>query len=888
MSESPLPLFSDLQLSAPLLRVLTELGYETPSPIQAATIPMLLENRDVLGQAQTGTGKTAAFALPILSRIDIRQTVPQALVLAPTRELAIQVAEAFQRYATHIPGFHVLPIYGGQSYGPQLSALRRGVHVVVGTPGRVIDHLEKGSLDLSQLKTMVLDEADEMLRMGFIDDVESILKRTPSTRQTTLFSATMPAAIKRIATTYLRNPAEVTIAAKTGTAENIRQRYWLVSGMHKLDALTRILEVEPFDGLIIFTRTKIATEELASKLQARGFAAAAINGDIQQQQRERTIQQLKDGQIDILIATDVAARGLDVERISHVINYDVPYDPESYTHRIGRTGRAGRSGDAILFITPREKNLLKTIERSTRQPIGPMTLPSIEAVNDVRMTRFKEQITTALADPELAMFRTLVEDYEREFDVPMVEIATALARMARGDEPLLLDKNRREPVADFSRSDDRAPRERTERTERSDRPDRSARAERPSYEKKERVIRDADPGKQTFRIEVGHQHGVKPGNIVGAIANEAGMDSKHIGRIEIYDDYSVLDLPDDMPADLLDHLKSVRVAGQQLQIRRDDGHAAPAARSDRPARQERTERPERTERSERAPAPRDAGPKAEFSGQTTQTYRIEVGHEHGVKPGNIVGAIANEAGMDAKHIGRIEIFDDHSVLDLPGDMPDALLQHLKKVWVAGQQLKLSLTDERPPAVRAERGPRDGRDSRDNRDSRPDREERPNHAERSERALSDEPVKSKGKDKEKGKPAFQMQTFRIEIGRDHAVTAASIVGAIANEAGLEAKHIGRIDIHGDHSTLDLPAGMPKPLMHQLKTVEIAGRKMNISIIGNGTEHHDKIPLKTTPPSNSNARAGRPGDKRADKRPDSRPDTRVAGKAKPHRKGGGNAF
>jgi len=875
MSEAPLPLFSDLNLSEPLLRVLKELGYESPSPIQAATIPILLSNRDVLGQAQTGTGKTAAFALPILSRIDIRQTAPQALVLAPTRELAIQVAEAFQRYATHIPGFHVLPIYGGQSYGPQLSALRRGVHVVVGTPGRVIDHLDKGSLDLSQLKTMVLDEADEMLRMGFIDDVESILQKTPATRQTTLFSATMPSAIKRIAQTYLRDPAEVTIAAKTGTAENIRQRYWLVSGMHKLDALTRILEVEPFDGLIIFSRTKLGTEELAGKLKARGFAAAAINGDVQQQQRERTIQQLKDGQIDILIATDVAARGLDVERISHVINYDVPYDPESYTHRIGRTGRAGRSGEAILFITPREKNLLKSIERSTRQPITQMNLPSVQAVNDVRVARFKELIGETLAAGELDVFRSLIEDYEREENVTAVDIAAALAKMARGDVPLLLDKNQREP--EFVRSDDRAPRERPDRSpraERGDRGDRGDRNERPSYAPKERIVRAADPGMQTFRIEVGHQHGVKPGNIVGAIANEAGMDSKHIGRIEIYDDYSVLDLPDDMPPDLIDHLKSVRVAGQQLQISRDGGAGAPAPRAERSERKERPERAERVERSERTERPerteRARPTKADFAAHTTQTYRIEVGHEHGVKPGNIVGAIANEAGMDAKHIGRIEIFDDHSVLDLPGDMPDDLLQHLKKVWVAGQQLKISITDERPPMLRAERGPR---------------------AERHERAEpapvpAEEPRK---KGKEKGKPEFQMQTFRIEIGRAHAATAASIVNAIATEAGLEAKHIGRIDIHDDHSTLDLPAGMPKPLLHQLKVVEIAGRKMNISIIGTGTEHHDKTPAKNaTPPKvNSSARAGRPGDKRSDKREgraETRPDTRVSGQAKPHRKGG----
>ncbi len=574
-SVTPVPLFADLELSQPLLRVLQELGYEAPSPIQAATIPVLLDHRDVLGQAQTGTGKTAAFALPILARIDIRQATPQALVLAPTRELAIQVAEAFQRYASHIPGFQVLPIYGGQSYGPQLSALRRGVHVVVGTPGRVIDHLEKGTLDLSKLKTLVLDEADEMLRMGFIDDVETILQKTPASRQTALFSATMPSAIKRIAQTYLKNPAEVTIASKTGTAENIRQRYWLVSGMHKLDALTRILEAEPFDGMIIFARTKLGTEELATKLQARGFSATAINGDMAQQQRERTIAQLKDGKIDILVATDVAARGLDVERISHVINYDVPHDPESYTHRIGRTGRAGRSGEAILFITPREKGLLRVIERATRQPVSPLELPSIQAVNDVRIARFKDQITATLDAGGLETFQSLIEDYEREHNVPALEIAAALAKLARGDVPLLLDKNKREPQADASWSADRPDRSaKFERGERSERADRGDRAERPRMHK-ERIHREPDPGMQTFRIEVGHVHGVKPGNIVGAIANEANIDSKHIGRIEIYDDFSTLDLPDSLPDALLKQLQTVWVAGQQLRISRDG--AAPVA-----------------------------------------------------------------------------------------------------------------------------------------------------------------------------------------------------------------------------------------------------------------------------------------------------------------------
>ncbi len=575
MSDTPLPSFSDLELSAPVLKALKDVGYETPSPIQAATIPLLLANRDVLGQAQTGTGKTAAFALPILSNIDIKQMTPQALVLAPTRELAIQVAEAFQSYANHIKGFHVLPIYGGQSYGPQLQALRRGVHVVVGTPGRVIDHLEKGSLDLSRLKTLVLDEADEMLRMGFIDDVEQILQKTPAERQTTLFSATMPPAIKRIAKTYLRDPQEVTVAAKTGTAENITQRYWLVSGMQKLEALTRILEAEPFDGMIIFARTKLGTEELATKLQARGFAAVAINGDMAQQARERTIEQLKNGKIDILVATDVAARGLDVERISHVINYDVPSDPESYTHRIGRTGRAGRSGDAILFITPRERSLLKAIERATRQPVSQLTLPTVKAVNDVRIAKFKDQITEVLAAGGLEQFRSLIEEYEREQNVPAVDIAAALAKLGRGDVPLLIERPDREPRAEF------ASREASGTWE--DRPARAPREAResngPGGFKKERVARESEPGMATFRIEVGHQHGVKPGNIVGAIANEANIPSKYIGRIEIYDDFSTLDLPDDMPPDLVSHLKTVWVAGQQLNITRDG--ETPSAPSER-------------------------------------------------------------------------------------------------------------------------------------------------------------------------------------------------------------------------------------------------------------------------------------------------------------------
>ena len=577
--------FRDLALEENLLQTLAEVGYETPSPIQAATIPVLLAGRDVLGQAQTGTGKTAAFALPILQRLDLASSKTQALVLAPTRELAIQVAEAFQRYAGHMPGFQVLPIYGGQSYGPQLSALRRGVHVVVGTPGRIIDHLERNTLDLSRLTTLVLDEADEMLRMGFLDDVETILKKTPETRQVALFSATLPPAIRRIAKTYLKDPASITIEAKTRTADNIRQRFWQVSGLHKLDALTRILEAEPFDAMIVFARTKIATDELAQKLQARGFSAAAINGDVQQQQRERTIQALKDGDIDILVATDVAARGLDVERISHVLNYDVPTDTESYVHRIGRTGRAGRSGEAILFIAPRERNMLRSIERATRQPIEPMELPTVQAVNDVRIAKFKTQITETLAAGELDLFRRLIEDYEQAHNVPAVEIAAALAKMARGDVPLLLEAAKREVRPVPFDAGERGPRfergERFERHEQRDRPprsfdgprpergDRSPGFDRPQFPRKPREPHTPDPGMETFRIEVGYDHGVKPGNIVGAIANEADLSSKNMGRIQIFEDHSLVDLPSGMPPDIMAHLKTVWCAGQQLRITRD-------------------------------------------------------------------------------------------------------------------------------------------------------------------------------------------------------------------------------------------------------------------------------------------------------------------------------
>ncbi|MBN8211691.1 MAG: DEAD/DEAH box helicase [Xanthomonadales bacterium] len=592
-TETPVLRFADLGLAEGVMAAVKEVGYETPSPIQAATIPALMAGRDVLGQAQTGTGKTAAFALPLLSRLDLTKTKPQVLVLAPTRELAIQVAEAFQRYANKLPGFHVLPIYGGQSYYPQLQALKRGVHVVVGTPGRVIDHLDRGTLDLSELKALVLDEADEMLRMGFIDDVETVLKKVPETRQVALFSATMPSQIRRIAQTYLRDPAEVTIAAKTTTATNIRQRFWFVSGLHKLDALTRILEAEPYDAMLVFARTKLGTDELAEKLQARGLAAAAINGDVQQAQREKTIQNLKDGKIDILVATDVAARGLDVERITHVLNYDIPYDTESYVHRIGRTGRAGRSGEAILFVSPREKGMLRAIERATRQPIEEMQLPTVESVNDARVTKFLSRITDTLAPDEssggdIGLYRELVERYEREQNVPAIEVAAALAKLLQGDTPLLLAPDRKQPPfaqqREYAERAQRADRGGDRGGDRGERPQRESREgqgfseraprERPAREfapKKDFAPRSApEPGMETYRIEVGHMHGVKPGNIVGAIANEAELDSKYIGRIDIHDDHSILDLPEGMPKPLLMHLKKVRVSGQPLRLQRLD------------------------------------------------------------------------------------------------------------------------------------------------------------------------------------------------------------------------------------------------------------------------------------------------------------------------------
>jgi ATP-dependent RNA helicase DeaD len=560
--------FNQLALNKQLLKALDEVGYETPSPIQAQTIPLLLEGKDIIGQAQTGTGKTAAFALPLLSNLDLKQKDPQVLVLAPTRELAIQVAEAFQKYAKHLKGFHVLPVYGGQDYRGQIQALKRGVHVVVGTPGRVMDHMRRGTLKLDNLSALVLDEADEMLRMGFIDDVEWVLEQSPSDRQIALFSATMPQQVRRIATRHLNEPAQVTIKTKTTTVDTIRQRFWPVSGMHKLDALTRILEAEQFDAMLVFVRTKTSTVELSEKLAARGYDSAALNGDIPQNQRERTIQQLKKGKLDILVATDVAARGLDVERISHVINYDIPYDTEAYVHRIGRTGRAGRKGEAILFVAPRERRMLGAIEKATRQKITIMELPSTELINDKRIAKFQQRITDTLANENLELFTQLIEQYQQEHNVPANEVAAALARLLQGDTPLLLQNKPQRKIDKSRDSGDKPPR----RSQPRGKP--VARTTR----------RDSPPeeGMERFRLEVGLKHNVKPGNIVGAIANEAGVDSQYIGRINIFDDYSLVDLPEGMPKGAFNNLRKAWVGGQLLKISRFDKDAKPAGIAKRP------------------------------------------------------------------------------------------------------------------------------------------------------------------------------------------------------------------------------------------------------------------------------------------------------------------
>ena len=760
--------FLDLGLSDAVLQALRDVGYEAPTPIQAETIPLLLAGTDVLGQAQTGTGKTGAFALPVLSKIDVSKAQTQALVLVPTRELAIQVAEAFQRYAIHMKGFHVLPIYGGQSYTPQLKGLKRGAHVIVGTPGRVMDHMKRGTMPLDALNCLVLDEADEMLQMGFIDAIEWILEQSPPERQIALFSATIPPAIRRIAQRHQRKPAEITIRSRTSTAPNIRQRYWLVSGMHKLDALTRILEVESFDAMLVFVRTKLETVELAERLEARGFEAAPLNGDIPQQQRERTIAALKSGKVDIVVATDVAARGLDVERISHVVNYDVPYDSESYIHRIGRTGRAGRSGEAILFIAPRERNMLRIIERATRQQIAQMNLPSISAVNVQRVARFKQRIADTLAAGETAAFRSIVEEFEAENEVPAIEIAAALASLLQGTTPLLLPERpqaeewgRRGEERDGPRGqgshprhgrdgggEGRSPRpgdrnagekrersrDRADDTRRRGGDDRVAGADRQPRgehaadgDRQRRVDRGVEQRGGVGMVR-GEDRGAGEANSRGERTDEGGRSP----RVDRGEDLSVA-LGDDRGAGGASlrgepagdgergprgevaadgehgprgEVAADRERGPRGEVAADRERSAPGEsavdgernpRGGHAADKDRIPRGDRNARGDRAPTDTSgARPARRKRGDTDdvvfETFRLEVGHAHGVKPGNIVGAIANEAGLEGRHIGQVDIREDHSFVDLPEGMPKDIFRSLKKVRVVGQELRISRVD----------------------------------------------------------------------------------------------------------------------------------------------------------------------------------------------------
>lgn len=550
MTENVTLTFADLGLNPQVLEAVQHVGYETPSPIQAECIPHILNGDDVLGIAQTGTGKTAAFALPTLCHLDPSVNSPQVLVLTPTRELAIQVAEAFTTYAEKLKDFHVLPIYGGQDFRTQLRALKRGVHVVVGTPGRVMDHMRRETLDLSNLKTIVLDEADEMLRMGFIDDVEWVMEHVPEQAQVALFSATMPAPILKVTQNYLKDPKEVRIKPKTASHSNITQQFWFVNNNQKLEVLTRYLELTQFDGMIIFVKTRQSTSELADKLSARGYAAAALNGDMNQSHREQCIESLKSGRLDIIIATDVAARGIDVERVSHVVNYDLPFDVESYVHRVGRTGRAGRKGDAILFATPRERRLLKNIERETKQTILPYKPPSSEEVTELRVSSFKEKIADVLGSQDLEFFQKLVTDIAEERQMDVAEVAAAMTFLAQSEAPLQVSGT---SMPGHANADDRGRRERGDRGERGER----GRG------------RDTGVKMQTYRIEVGREHGVSPRDIVGAIANEANLSSKFIGNIKLCPQFSLVELPADMPNEVQQQLKKARVRNQQLDIKVD-------------------------------------------------------------------------------------------------------------------------------------------------------------------------------------------------------------------------------------------------------------------------------------------------------------------------------
>ncbi len=555
--------FADLGLSDEIVTTLARLGYETPTPIQTQAIPTLLSGRDVVGLAETGTGKTAAFTLPMLQRIDPHAAHVQALVLAPTRELALQVSEAVRSYAQSMPGVRVLPVYGGQGYNVQLAGLRRGAHIVVGTPGRVIDHLDRGSLDLTSLEVLVLDEADEMLNMGFAEDVERILSGTPEYKQVALFSATMPKQIRAIAKKHLHDPADISTPKATTSTTSVRQRWIQVSQHHKVDALTRLLEVETGDAMLVFVRTKSATEELAQRLRARGHNAAPLNGDLVQAQRERTVSQLKAGALDIIVATDVAARGLDVERITHVVNYDIPHDTEAYVHRIGRTGRAGRTGDAILFVTPRERRMLQAIEKVSGRPVEQMSVPTAEEVNESRTSRFSQTITDSLGSPQFHAFRGLVEQYANSNEVSMADVAAALAVMSQDDKDFFLSPD--PPKA--------------ERRERPDRPERTEWSERPPRSRSEHS--EPRDGRVAYRLNVGKRHKIGPSSVVGALANEGGLKRSDFGRITIGQDHTLVELPADLPPAVFEALERTRISGRLIDMRLDDGPPIRRTREDR-------------------------------------------------------------------------------------------------------------------------------------------------------------------------------------------------------------------------------------------------------------------------------------------------------------------
>ena len=545
--------FETLGLAEPVFRAIKDLGFEIPSKIQEKAIPVLLEGHDLIGQAQTGTGKTAAFGLPLLSKLDVEQKSVQALILTPTRELAIQISEALQSFAKYLPGFHILPIYGGASYETQIKSLKRGAHVVVGTPGRVMDLMRREKLILEDLKALVLDEADEMLNMGFIEDIEWILEECPEQKQIALFSATMPNDIKRVARQYLTEPVEVRIAAKTATASTVRQRFWYVSGFHKIEALSRLLEVEPYDAVLIFVKTKNDAEEVSTRLCARGYAAESLHGDIPQKIREKIVDKLKGGQLDILVATDVAARGLDVDRITHVVNYDIPYDVESYVHRIGRTGRAGRTGDAILFVSPRDRKMLRIIEQVTKQKIEPMLMPTNEDINKHRIESFKNKILEGMETEGLEPYQELISEILSDDSVDPVELCAALAKMVNGNEPLFLDTTEEEPEQREISDDENSPRRRD-------------REKRPVSAEAEMLKDFPEIAMKRYMVDVGRFHGVKPGQIVGAIANEGGLESKYIGHIDIYGSYSTVDLPE-IPSEIMSVLRNARVCGRKLDIK---------------------------------------------------------------------------------------------------------------------------------------------------------------------------------------------------------------------------------------------------------------------------------------------------------------------------------